>query len=378
MKTSTKCKCFSCFLSSFITATIVYAQNSSDPTPVETAYQVGKIVGIIILFSFLILGLRKKTMLLLKNPKGKALASLMFGSASLLLTNLSSNLLISLAAAFLGIVSMTMGIISIRQSIFQKGLLLKISSCLGILFGFSCLFGLLLDFYIHPHFNAPNYEVVLRLTSTFNHEVNPSVLEETKRVISLRLKQFGLNNIIEPIEPDRLLVRFRIRGNYDEKNLKNLFPRGFLSFHLVHPNNDSIVKQHYDLNFSPPDGFRFAVCSDETLYVKKEPELVNHIQDAKVEYDTDTGQRVIGIKFKPEGAEIFKRITGANIGQRLAVMVDDVVYLAPSILGTIYNGNVSLTGGFSIEEARELAIVLSSGMIPAPVEFVEGHRLLIE
>jgi preprotein translocase subunit SecD len=75
------------------------------------------------------------------------------------------------------------------------------------------------------------------------------------------------------------------------------------------------------------------------------------------------------------GARLFEEITGANVRRRLAIVLDNSVYSAPVIQERIGGGRASITGNFNIKEARDLAIILRAGALPAPVEIVEERTV---
>jgi preprotein translocase subunit SecD len=76
-----------------------------------------------------------------------------------------------------------------------------------------------------------------------------------------------------------------------------------------------------------------------------------------------------------QGARLFEQITAANVKRRLAIVLDSRVYSAPVIQERISGGRASITGNFTIQEARDLAIVLRAGALPAPVEIVEERTV---
>jgi preprotein translocase subunit SecD len=75
------------------------------------------------------------------------------------------------------------------------------------------------------------------------------------------------------------------------------------------------------------------------------------------------------------GARLFEQITGENVNRRLAIILDDTVYSAPVIRERIGGGQASITGSFDIKEARDLAIVLRAGALPAPVTIAEERTV---
>ena len=113
--------------------------------------------------------------------------------------------------------------------------------------------------------------------------------------------------------------------------------------------------------------------------VEKEPKMTGHkIQDAfvsmgqAVEY---MGQPIVNFSTTDEGVRIFSRITGTNIGERMAIVLDEAVYSAPTIQSKISEGRGIITGSGTQEEAKDLSIVLRAGALPAEVEIIEDRTV---
>ena len=113
--------------------------------------------------------------------------------------------------------------------------------------------------------------------------------------------------------------------------------------------------------------------------VRKKPEMTGHmIQDAfvsigqVVEY---MGQPIVNFSTTDEGVRLFSRITGSHIGERMAIVLDESVYSAPVIQNKISEGRGIITGSGSQEEAKDLAIVLRAGALPAEVEIIEDRTV---
>jgi preprotein translocase subunit SecD len=99
-----------------------------------------------------------------------------------------------------------------------------------------------------------------------------------------------------------------------------------------------------------------------------------HITDAKTQFDS-YNQPYVSLTFDSRGAQVFERITGENAKKRMAIVLDGKVYSAPVIQEKISGGRASITGKFSLEEARDLAIVLRAGALPAPVTILEQRTV---
>ncbi len=110
-------------------------------------------------------------------------------------------------------------------------------------------------------------------------------------------------------------------------------------------------------------------------YVKARPEMRGDaIKDARQAIDQGgmaMGQSIVELEMNNKGAKTFARVTAANIGKYLAIVLDSTVYSAPVIRSKIPSGRAQIEGNFTIEEAKNLAIVLRAGALPAPVKVVE-------
>ena len=94
------------------------------------------------------------------------------------------------------------------------------------------------------------------------------------------------------------------------------------------------------------------------------------ITDARQDF-SQTGGNEISMTMNNEGAREWKRITGENVGKCVAIVLDDLVYSAPVVNGEIAGGRSSITGSFTLEEAKDLANILKSGKLPAPAIIVQ-------
>ena len=93
------------------------------------------------------------------------------------------------------------------------------------------------------------------------------------------------------------------------------------------------------------------------------------VTDASSNYDNLRGNEV-SMRMNPEGARAWARITSANINRQVAIVLDDQVYSAPNVNSAIEGGQSSITGDFTIEEAKDLSNVLKSGKMDAKVHII--------
>ncbi|MBN2730024.1 MAG: protein translocase subunit SecDF [Bacteroidales bacterium] len=94
------------------------------------------------------------------------------------------------------------------------------------------------------------------------------------------------------------------------------------------------------------------------------------VADAWQDYDQN-GQVEVSMVMNSEGAKVWKKLTGDNVGRSIAIVLDDYVYSYPTVNGEIPSGRSSISGDFSVAEAQDLANVLKSGKLPAPARIVE-------
>ncbi|MBZ4218724.1 MAG: protein translocase subunit SecD [Chlorobium sp.] len=118
----------------------------------------------------------------------------------------------------------------------------------------------------------------------------------------------------------------------------------------------------------------------EKLYsvflVKKGPELTGGvITEAKATFGAQGVQPEVLMSMNSEGTSKWARITGANIGKRIAIVLDGAVYSAPVVQSKIPSGNSVINGIGSLEEAKDLEIVLKAGALPAPVRIIEERTV---
>ena len=106
--------------------------------------------------------------------------------------------------------------------------------------------------------------------------------------------------------------------------------------------------------------------------LKAEPELTGEVvTNAMATFDPQTNQPMVTMGMNSEGAERWSRITGANIKKRVAIVLDDQVYSAPTVQVKITGGNSQITGMADADEAHLLEIVLKAGALKAPVQIIE-------
>jgi len=119
----------------------------------------------------------------------------------------------------------------------------------------------------------------------------------------------------------------------------------------------------------------------ELYFLKDKVELTgDHLTSARWRFGSSSdprtaGKPVIDLSFDSKGARIFSKVTGYNIKKRLAIVLNNKVYTAPTIQTKIRNGRAMITGINDLEEAKIITIVLKAGSLPVPLDIVEERTV---
>ena len=197
-----------------------------------------------------------------------------------------------------------------------------------------------------------------------------------------RIDQFGVAEpSIQQQGDNRILVQ--LPGVQDPARAKALIGKtALLEFKLVDERTDADTA----LRSGPPPGTEILYqrrVDKQTREERKVPFLVQKkaaitgrdVTTARVSIDQNTSEPYVSVDFNASGARAFSELTDANVGKRLAIVLDGNVHSAPQIRERIPSGRAQITGGFSTEEATDLAIVLRAGALPAPVQVLEERTV---
>jgi preprotein translocase subunit SecD len=226
------------------------------------------------------------------------------------------------------------------------------------------------------------FEATYDLSDDDAEQIRKLAVAQALETIRNRIDQFGVS------EPDirrqgekRILVQ--LPGISDTQRAKDLIGKtAQLEFKLV---DDSLDPAAALENGVPPGRevlYSVEVDPDTQRSIRtpfllhKRTELTGaYLTDARVQIDSQYNEPYVSIDFDKKGARIFERITGEHVNERLAIVLDNKVASAPRIQEKISGGQARITGRFTMEEARDLAIVLRAGALPAPVEILEERTV---
>jgi len=148
---------------------------------------------------------------------------------------------------------------------------------------------------------------------------------------------------------------------------------------LATPGVDSIVPADSQLLWGDADESMQGVTGRSLYLVKHEAEMTGGSvasAEARVGLQaTNPASWGVSMKMTPKGRAEFASVTGNNVGRQLAIVLDGVVSSAPNIHERIPSGDASITGSFDVAAAKDLAIVLRAGALPAPVHVIEERSV---
>ena len=143
--------------------------------------------------------------------------------------------------------------------------------------------------------------------------------------------------------------------------IAEIFPAELRAMWTVHPSERLAADNIYEL-----------VAIKSTSKTGKAKLDGGVVTDARTVYENgQNGEPSVSMSMNAEGANIWARMTGDNVGKQIAIVLDGMVYSYPMVNGAITGGNSSITGHFTPEEANDLVNVLKSGKLPAPATIIQ-------
>lgn len=125
-------------------------------------------------------------------------------------------------------------------------------------------------------------------------------------------------------------------------------------------------------SWTTPDGVQESFY--RLYHLEAEPGLTGGVIEEAKE-DLYNGQPIVSLNMNSEGAKTWSRLTGANVGRRVAIVLDKKVHMAPVIRTKIADGRTQVEGFSNMAEAKDIAIVLRAGALPAPVDIIEERTV---
>ena len=216
-------------------------------------------------------------------------------------------------------------------------------------------------------------DIVCDLDSRQIEALQQYAVDQSLETIRNRIDQFGVAEPVIQRQGDRDIL-VQLPGIQDPERAKQLIGRtAVLEFKLVA--EEGTTRETEELNGQSREPLSGELI--KTTYTLERQTLLSGdgVADARVRPSVDIEGPYVELILSNRGAEIFEEVTGANVGRQLAIILDNTVYSAPVIRDRIGGGHASITGGFDIKEARDLAIVLRAGALPAPVTIAEERTV---
>ena len=197
-------------------------------------------------------------------------------------------------------------------------------------------------------------------------EIKNSSLDQALEIVRRRVDEVGTNepNILRRGN-DRILVE--LPGLDDPMRVKNLLGKtANLTFRFVTQDSEETFGSE-KLVFE--DGTEEAIVSKRIILSG------NNLIDAQPSMDTQANETVVSFTLDRVGAKRFGKATTSGIGKRLAIVLDGKIISAPVIQDAIIGGAGQITGGFTFQSATDLALLLRSGALPAPLNIIEERTV---
>ena len=216
------------------------------------------------------------------------------------------------------------------------------------------------DFIVDNNFfklTLSNYGLVLLKNSS---------LDQAIEIVRRRVDEIGTNepNILKRGN-DRILVE--LPGLDDPGRIKELLGKtANLTFQFITQNSEE--------SFGT-EKLMFEDESEEAIVSKRIILSGDNLVDAKPTMDTQTNETVVSFSLDRVGAKKFGKATSTGVGKRLAIVLDGKIISAPSVREPIVGGSGQISGNFTFQSATDLALLLRSGALPAPLSIIEERTV---
>ena len=216
------------------------------------------------------------------------------------------------------------------------------------------------------------YEIINETISVFYSkygiiELKNSSIDQALEIVRRRIDELGTNepNILKRGN-ERILVE--LPGLNDPSRIKNLLGKtANLTFRFISQQNEE--------NFGS-EKLKFENSEEEALVSKRIILSGDNLIDAQPRMDSQTNQTIVSFSLDRLGAKRFGKATTEGVGRRLAIVLDNKIISAPIIKDAIVSGNGQITGGgLDFQSATDLALLLRSGALPAPLNIIEERTV---
>lgn len=197
------------------------------------------------------------------------------------------------------------------------------------------------------------------------------VVEQSIEIVRRRIDELGTKEpVIQSQGTDRIVVQ--LPGLQNPEYVKTLLGKtAKMAFHMVDSSSTAADARRGKL----AAGSKLVQGTEGEYYVISRKPVVSgeNLVDAQPSFQE--GEPVVSFKFNSLGGKKFGEATKNNIGERLAIVLDNEVISAPTINSAILGGSGIISGSFTVKSANDLALLLRSGALPAPLEVLEERTV---
>jgi protein-export membrane protein SecD len=221
----------------------------------------------------------------------------------------------------------------------------------------------------------PDQQLEVKLTEVAKEDIRRRTVEQSIEVIRERIDALGTKEpTIQQQGADRVLVQ--VPGLQDPEQLKRVLGQtARMTFHLV---DFSAAANQITPGREPPGSKLYAMKKEpgQKMLLRERAVLSgDRLKDARQSFDGQSGEPVVSFSFDLQGARIFAQVTTENVGRPFAIVLDNEIITAPNIRTPITGGQGQIEGGFTVETANELAIMLNAGSYPADIKVIEERTV---
>ena len=213
--------------------------------------------------------------------------------------------------------------------------------------------------------SVENNTIFIEYTKFGLIEINNSAVNQSLEIVRRRIDEVGTKEpTIVRRGSNRILIE--LPGLDDPGRIKKLLGKtAKLTFRIVSEEDNEFSSEL--LSFED---------SDEKLNISKRIVVSgDNLINANPKIDNQTNQAIVTFTFDRVGAKKFGRFTTDNVGKRLAIILDEKIISAPQIREPILGGNGQISGNFTFQSATDLALLLRSGALPAPLIIIEERTV---
>lgn len=214
-------------------------------------------------------------------------------------------------------------------------------------------------------------EIEIKYSDVELNKLKMKIVDQSIEIVRRRIDELGTKEpVIQSQGVDRIVVQ--LPGLQNPEYVKTLLGKtAKMSFHLVDSRSSAAEARRGKLSASS----RLIQGSEGETYVIGRKPVVSgeNLVDAQPSFQE--GEAVVSFKFNSLGGKKFGEVTKNNIGERLAIVLDNEVISAPTIQSAILGGSGIISGNFTVKSASDLALLLRSGALPAPLEVLEERTV---